>query len=310
MGKMIFLLFSYICSISIFYFIKFIENVMDYNKKPEYFLLTIQIKSSKLWSWPSRGGILFILSALLISCNSGSNETPRGKIIYPDSLAESHPSDPASNSFGEDSKVLEDNKTALLSEEELLLEEELEDEPPSRPKKAKPNTYKEPEEEDVDFKPGEDLDFNLQRYGYSEININSISKTYKQTPLMKASSWGDEKAVRYLLERGADINLRDKLGRTALHLTIRPAHVETLKLLLEYKADITIKDNDGNTPLHLAVLRQNEEITKILLEKGAPLDIRNNKNETPLDLAQKQKNQKFVELLTRYWELKEKELKN
>jgi hypothetical protein len=283
---------------------------MDYNKKPEYFLLTIQRKSSKLWSWRSLG--FFVLSALLISCNSGSNETPSGKIIYPDSLPQNNSSDFAPNVPSEDYKILEDNDIiASLSEEDLLFEEELEEKPPPK-SKGRTNTHKEIEleEEDGDFKPGGDLNFNLQRYGYSELNINSTSKTYKQTPLMKASSWGDEKAVRYLLEHGAQINLRDKLGRTALHLTIRPAHVETLKLLLEYGADIAIKDNEGNTPLHLAVLRQNEEITKILLEKGAPLDIPNNNNETPLDLARKQKDKKFFELLTKYKELRESKEKN
>jgi hypothetical protein len=272
---------------------------MDDNKEPEYCLLTVRRKSNNFWSWRNYRGAFLISSVLLISCNSGANEAPTGKIIYPDSVAENNSSDFEWNGSGEDSKSLEDNNISSLIEEHLLPEEELEDEPPPTPK-ARTNAYEEMEEEDFDFKSGGDLYFNLQRYGYSEININSTSKTYKQTPLMKASSWGDEKAVRYLLDHGANINLKDKLGRTALHLTVWPAHAEVLKLLLEKGAKISIQDNQGNTPLHVAVLRQNEEITKILLEKGAPIDIRNNNNETPLDLAQKQKNKKFVELLTQY----------
>ncbi|MCS6903929.1 MAG: ankyrin repeat domain-containing protein [Bacteroidia bacterium] len=251
---------------------------------------------------------------MIISCGSPGSDVPTGRIIYPDSLSENLIED----TYIENQKPTlqeplfsEEDKSFTL-EEEFLSEGEPEQEQKKQenkkdkkeqPKKssssATTQVYEEEDLEEAAYKPGTDLYLNLQQYGYSELNINSVSKKYKQTPLMKAASWGDEKAVLFLLERGADVNLQDKLGRTALHLAIWPAHKEIVKLLIQKDPNLALQDNHGNTPLHVAVIRQNVEVVKLLIDKGAPLNIRNNHNQTPLDIAKKLKNQEITEIITR-----------
>jgi len=63
-------------------------------------------------------------------------------------------------------------------------------------------------------------------------NVNARNP-YDQTPLMMAIIGGSLEAVKYLVERGADINLQDKDGDTALNYceSIHPAIFEYLSSL-------------------------------------------------------------------------------
>ena len=54
----------------------------------------------------------------------------------------------------------------------------------------------------------------------AECDINAYDKN-KWTPLMNACYWANEEAVLVLLKAGADSNLRNKDGRTALHEVCR-----------------------------------------------------------------------------------------
>jgi len=48
-----------------------------------------------------------------------------------------------------------------------------------------------------------------------------------------------------LLEAGADIDVQDGDGHTALMLACLYGYVDTTKLLLDYDADIEVQDNRG-----------------------------------------------------------------
>lgn len=59
-------------------------------------------------------------------------------------------------------------------------------------------------------------------------------------------------AVKFLLENGAEVNLQDREGQTALHQAVKPCldheSLNTAQLLLERGADLTILDRWGNPP--------------------------------------------------------------
>ncbi len=60
--------------------------------------------------------------------------------------------------------------------------------------------------------------------------------------------------MRILLAHGADPNIRDANGQTALHLV--PKHARSaaaIKLLIEAGAERHLKDDAGNTPLDYAI---------------------------------------------------------
>jgi len=69
------------------------------------------------------------------------------------------------------------------------------------------------------------------------------------------------KAVDWLIEKGADVNSRDRSGQTALHIVIQygrwmppgnEASVKKARLLVTYGADLTAIDGNGMTPIGIA----------------------------------------------------------
>ncbi|KAF9620689.1 hypothetical protein IFM89_013989 [Coptis chinensis] len=67
-----------------------------------------------------------------------------------------------------------------------------------------------------------------------------------------------------LIKGGADINLPDKYGQTALHVAVRKGHVEMIKLLLEQGANVNKADARGWTPKTLAKLLDQKSIYDLL----------------------------------------------
>lgn len=75
------------------------------------------------------------------------------------------------------------------------------------------------------------------------------------TLLMCAAAHGAEKCAEYLLENGADVNLKNFDGHSALHWAAYAGRTETLPLLLAHNADIEARTVDGRTPFHIAAFR-------------------------------------------------------
>ena len=72
---------------------------------------------------------------------------------------------------------------------------------------------------------------------------------------MLASAYRREGVVRVLLARGARLEVRDELGRTALHRAVikdRPSIVELLCAAPGAAAALALRDSGGRTPLALA----------------------------------------------------------
>jgi ankyrin repeat protein len=67
------------------------------------------------------------------------------------------------------------------------------------------------------------------------------------TPLHWACFSGSDTAIYYLLAWGIDVNARDNIGNTALHLAVKSAdnfpNTRAIKELLIKGADRNVKDN-------------------------------------------------------------------
>jgi ankyrin repeat protein len=88
------------------------------------------------------------------------------------------------------------------------------------------------------------------------------------TPLMYAAIYGDADTVRMLLEAGADPNLRNEAGATALLWAVDD--LDKTRLLLKAGADANSRSSDGRTPLLAATGRVGcAEVVKLLLDHGA-----------------------------------------
>ena len=66
---------------------------------------------------------------------------------------------------------------------------------------------------------------------------------------MWAAQTGKINAPQILLKYGADINVRNNDGQTALDWAAKGNHKEIVKLLLDKQPDPGIKDRDEKTPI-------------------------------------------------------------
>ncbi|KDR14809.1 Putative ankyrin repeat protein [Zootermopsis nevadensis] len=66
-------------------------------------------------------------------------------------------------------------------------------------------------------------------------------------------------------------------------MAIRLGRMNIVNVLVEIGADINLRDDRGQTALHAAVWREESGIFQYLIARGADINIPNNRLETPLD---------------------------
>ncbi|EEB55393.1 ankyrin repeat domain protein [Wolbachia endosymbiont of Culex quinquefasciatus JHB] len=103
--------------------------------------------------------------------------------------------------------------------------------------------------------------------------INNKYGSEQDSLLHLAAMVGEVNAVRYLINRGIDVNSRNAIFHTPLHLAAGIGHVEVVKILVrEGNAEIEVFDARNQTPMHYAVNNKKLEIVKLLLELGADVN--------------------------------------
>src|SRR5512143_1776071 len=85
---------------------------------------------------------------------------------------------------------------------------------------------------------------------------------------------GDIDLIRELLDRGQDINARDRHNQTALMLSAHAGHREVVELLIDYRANLNVTAKFGLSALMLAVIAGHTEIARLLARAGADLSLR------------------------------------
>jgi len=92
------------------------------------------------------------------------------------------------------------------------------------------------------------------------------------TPLNLASYEGKLDIVKYLLEKGADINTKDREGSTPLQNAAARGWLDIAKLLVEKGSNVNYRDDNDVTSLHFACMSGNLDLVKYLVEKGADIN--------------------------------------
>ena len=123
------------------------------------------------------------------------------------------------------------------------------------------------------------------------------SRKTESSVLAEAADANDTETVRYLIDKGADVDARNKDGDTPLLLAASYGNVEIVKLLLAKGADFNAVDAGsmrvkngpialGNfTPLLYAAAYAGYDTVKILLDAGAKVNAQDVRGMTPLMLA-------------------------
>ncbi len=119
------------------------------------------------------------------------------------------------------------------------------------------------------------------------------------TALMWAAKFSQNpKVIEVLIDEGADVNAKDNDGFTALMLASGFQKTDTVKALLKAGADVNAKNKDGATALMSAAMFQKTDTVKALLKAGADVNAKDNDGTTVLMLATKfSQNPKVIEVL-------------
>ncbi|XP_072278406.1 palmitoyltransferase ZDHHC13 isoform X2 [Pyxicephalus adspersus] len=163
--------------------------------------------------------------------------------------------------------------------------------------------------------------------------VDQLGGTLNSTPLHWAVRQGHLQSVILLIKCGADPNLIDGEGYSAIHLAVLFQHLPIIAYLIAIGMNIDASDMNGMTPLmlsaqkiigmeptnfllkmnpsinlvdkvhrntalHWAISSGNVNAVDLLLEAGASMDVVNAKEETPLVLARQTRNRLIVHILT------------
>lgn len=132
-------------------------------------------------------------------------------------------------------------------------------------------------------------DFFIQRMKSRGIDIfNKL----RQTPLHLAVITHQIHMVRKLIEGGADVNLTDRHGQTALHLACQEGDANCVYAIRDVckmgHGDIRLelKNSQGFSVLHVATLNGNKQLIATILDMGADINEQDaNSGRTPLHHA-------------------------
>lgn len=118
-----------------------------------------------------------------------------------------------------------------------------------------------------------------------------------ETPLHIAAVRGYQEITTLLIAQGANVNAKDEHGLTPLHAAAWSGHKETVALLISNGSEINAKGEDGVTPLHVSALSGSHKTMAFIINNGADIDARNKNGMTPLHAAVLAGQKEAVELL-------------
>lgn len=139
------------------------------------------------------------------------------------------------------------------------------------------------------------------RYGRKDV-VSRLWKPMLQvndegnTPLHEACLHGQDAAMRFLIQKGEDIEARNAFGQTPLMLAAQEGHSQAVEQLLVIGANIWAVDDEGDTVLHKAVFNHHYNVVTTILKSekqliatmdGRLVERQNHNGETPLHLVTK-----------------------
>jgi ankyrin repeat protein len=124
----------------------------------------------------------------------------------------------------------------------------------------------------------------------------NIPNTHGETALFYAAQ--QREIVEALLSAGARVDFPNNRGETALFYAVQSGRIESIKALLQAGADINFHNKRGETALFYAVQSGRIESIKALLDyPGIDVNCANQDGKTPLSLATEKNNSNIIMLL-------------
>ena len=105
-----------------------------------------------------------------------------------------------------------------------------------------------------------------------------------QVDIHTAVMTGNLEVVQQHIAAGSNINVKDPFGGSSPLISASVfGKPEIAKALINAGANLNVQNNDGSTALHTAAFFCRPEIVKMLLDRGADKTIKNNYNSTPYE---------------------------
>ena len=116
---------------------------------------------------------------------------------------------------------------------------------------------------------GEAVTKIINKPGSGPVMINTRDSSTGEGALHIVTKRRDTLWLSFLLAKGADPNLRDSGGNTALMIASQIGFGEGVSLLLDRRANVDLANNSGETPLIKAVQLRDLATVRALLAAGA-----------------------------------------
>ena len=129
-----------------------------------------------------------------------------------------------------------------------------------------------------------------------ELDVNARAGN-GSTILMRYVWLDREDAVARLIERGAEVDVQDSEGDSALLGAALRGNAKIVQMLLAKGANPNVQNKVGGTALMWAAIYDREEVAQLLLASGADPQLRDNDGLTAAAWAAKNKREGMVKLL-------------
>jgi ankyrin repeat protein len=118
-------------------------------------------------------------------------------------------------------------------------------------------------------------------------------------PLLKAAAAGHYRDVAALIQQGADVNAKDRDGKSALMYAIGYHDWDIARALIQAGADTTVAAKDGKSILFAAIEEKNTELALLLIDNSRAKNLSGTAGLSPLLPAVASSNVKVIEALLR-----------
>ena len=125
-----------------------------------------------------------------------------------------------------------------------------------------------------------------------------MADDYGWTSLHRSSKNGSYELFAYLAEMGADIHLETNDGKNCLHIAALEGHLNLCNVLIKkHKFEVNLADKSGLTALHLSAENGNYELVTSFADMGTDIHLKTNAGLNYLHIAAEQGNLNLCKVL-------------
>ncbi|KAI4882549.1 hypothetical protein NFI96_034482 [Prochilodus magdalenae] len=119
------------------------------------------------------------------------------------------------------------------------------------------------------------------------------------TPLHWAADGGHLPVIEFMIQDGCELDARDTVSHWTplMRVSALSGNAAVASLLIRAGADVNVRDKDGKTPLMVAVLNNHKELVELLLDNGADQHVKNEFGSGAAEMAKAFGRQNIVSLL-------------